>query len=248
MFSSCFLLTRMRAMNRETLGIAVLLLAGLTACGGGGDSGTPPSTAPAPVFPLQAAFNAFAPKATSVNFTISGTCSGSETVTTSAPTSATFEGVVGQSKTTTVTGIYTNCNPPNTSFASTTVAYYDSNFVGLGTTTSTSYGKYLVAPTPLPALVKIGDTGALASETFYTDSTKTTVVGRNDVSYVIEADGSSNNSAIANLITKSFNQSNQLMVTSQQRYRIAADGSLTIVFFDVQYATTSTNHQVFTPN
>jgi hypothetical protein len=57
---------------------------------------------------------------------------------------------------------------------------------------------------------------------------------------VIEADTAT--TAIANLISKKYNASNVLTSTEQDRYRIAADGSLTLISIDIQYANGSTTH------
>lgn len=72
----------------------------LSACGGGGGgSDVPPPAAAAPVqqssaitsFDLQSGYKALVAAGKSTNFTISGFCAGSATITTSAPSVGTFE-------------------------------------------------------------------------------------------------------------------------------------------------------------
>ena len=46
--------------------------------------------------------------------------------------------------------------------------------------------------------------------------------------------------AILNLITKTYNTSGILTLTEQDRYRVAADGTLTFISFDLQRSGTST--------
>ena len=98
----------------------------------------------------------------------------------------------------------------------------------------------------MPATASVGSTGVVANLTVYTDSTKAVVSGQRQLSYVVEADTST--TAIVNLITRSYNASNQLLFTQQSRFRIGATGPVTAVSIDVQYSTTSTNRLVYTRN
>lgn len=70
------------------------------------------------------------------------------------------------------------------------------------------------------------------------------MTGSRVFSYVVEADTLS--TAIVNVIAKDYDTSNQLILTQQSRYRIAADGKLTSTSIDAQYSTTSTSHFVLT--
>ena len=214
--------------------------------GGGGGSSLSATAVVSTNFPLQSGYKALVAKATSTNYIISGTCSGTANITVSATSSSTFDGAFALSKTSTITGNYSNCSP--TSFAETAVTYYDSNYVPVGSSSSSSFGKFLVVPSQLPASVNVTDTAEYGTETIYTDSTKSTLKGSNVISYVVESDGSSTSSAIVNLIVKNFNTSNQLLSTEQARYRIVADGTLSPVSRDVQFSTTSTTRLLFTAN
>lgn len=226
--------------------IGVFLVALLSACGGGGGGGGGGASGPVTStlsFPLQSAFSAYSAASTSKSFTISGTCSGNASLTKAAAAGgATFEGISGRlSAVSTLTLNFTNCTP--SSSASTTTGYYDTNYVPLGSSTvGANYGVYLTPPS-IPSTVMVGATGVIGTQTLYTNSTKAVAAGRMDISYVVEADTAS--TAIVNLIVKSYNASNILTSTEQDRYRIAATGPLTISSLDIQYANGSTNRLVF---
>jgi hypothetical protein len=235
-----------RVIKPLSAGIFTMTL--IAGCGGGGGGSTPTQAAAAVVvtsFPLQAAYKTRVANGSTRNANVSGTCSGSATTSDSAPSAATFEGASALSVTSTATLTFTNCTPASS--AGTSVGYYDSNYNPLGhSMASVEYGKFLTVPSPLPTSVKVGDTAVFGTETIYSDSTKTTITGQRVLSFVIEADGTSTSTAVANLIVKQYNASNQLLYTEQGRYRIAADASLTYLTSDLQYSTTSTNHFILT--
>lgn len=216
----------------------------LSACGGG--TSTPSTLASVTVssFPLQAGYKKLIVSGEVDNFTISGTCAGSATFSVSQPSSGTFEGATALSSTSTLTQNLTNCTPAT--FATTGTTYYDINYSPLGSSDSSVYAKFLTPLPAIPATVKIGDTAIYGTENLFTDSTKKTTSGQRTVSYVIETDGASTSTAIVNLISKDYNTSNQLTLTQQERYRIVADGTLSIVSIDAQASTTSTNHFLYT--
>ena len=223
--------------------LALIGAAALAACGGGGGgSDAPPAVTS---FQLLKGFQARAAGAQTEKFSISGTCSGTLNSTQAGAVAGTFEGAPVMSKTVTATLNFTNCTPASS--ASTTVGYYDSNYSLLGhSTQNVEYGKFLTVPALLPTSVKIGDTAVYGTETIYADSTKTTLKGQRTLSYVIEADVGSTQTAVANLITRDFNTANQLLYTQQSRFRLAADGTLTPISQDLQFSTTSSNHLVLT--
>lgn len=233
-------------MTLRYLATATLFAAAmLQACGGGGsDSSTPaPTVAPIASFPLLVGYKARITAGATDNYTVSGTCAGNAVITTSAATPATFEGINGFSATQTATTNFTNCTPASAAVSG--ISYFDTNLSLLGSSTpGVDYSKYAAAPPSLPASVKVGDTAIFSTLTVYANSTKATVTGQRILSYVIESD--STTTAIANLITKSYNTSGQLLFTQQSRYRVAADGSLAVMSIDVQYSTTSSNRLVFT--
>ena len=218
----------------------------LVACGGGGGGGTPAATGPVAStqsFPLQSGYRAILASGLSKSFTISGTCTGSGSKSSSpATTASTFEGVTGFSATSTLTLTYTNCTPASTAVTST--SYFDTNYNPLGVNSvGVNYGVY-TTPFVVPTSVTVGGTGTLGTESLYTNSTKSVSNGYVAQSYVVEADTST--TAVVNLLARIYNASGTLTVTEQDRYRITSTGALTPVSIDLQYANGSTNHLVFT--
>ena len=219
--------------------MSAVLLAG---CGGGGSSSDSAAVSVS-AFPLQAGYQARIIAGHTDNFTVSGTCTGTATITNAATSASNFEGVAGFIGQQTVTLNLTNCTPASS--AVTGANYYSSNYTPLGySLPGNEYGRFVSLPSAIPTSVKVGDTAAYSTQNTYTDSTKSLQTGQRFLSYVIESDTA--NTAIANLITKAYNMQGQLLYTSQSRYRIAADGTLTVISFDVQYSTTSTNHLIYT--
>ena len=232
-------------MKLKTILAVAISTAFLAACGGGGGGGT----AAAPVastlsFPLQTGYRTLIANGLTKSFTVSGTCTGSGTKSSSpANTAATFEGVAGLSATSTLTMSLagTGCTP---SVAQSSTGYFDTNYIPLGfNSVGVNYGVYLTGIT-IPASVTVGGTAILGTETLYTNSTKTTGNGRIDSIYVVEADTAS--TAIVNLIAKIYDASGTLTATEQDRYRMTSTGTLTPISIDIQYANTSTAHLVFT--
>lgn len=125
------------------------------------------------------------------------------------------------------------CTP--SSINSTSTAYYDNNYIPLGSNSiGVNYAVYQAAP-PLPTSVSVGETGTYGTQNLYTDSTKATGNGSIVQSYVVEADTST--TAILNRISKHYNAAGNLTATEQDRYRIATVGALDQISADVQYAT-----------
>ena len=205
-------------------------------------SGTPMASTLS--FPMLTGYKALVANGLSKSFSVSGTCTGSGTKSSStATTAATFEGVAGLSATSTLTMSLTGtgCSP---SLAQSSTAYFDTNYIPRGfNSVGVNYGVYLT-PLVIPASVSVGSTAIWGTETLYTDSTKATGNGRIDQSYVIEADTA--NTAIVNLIAKIYNAAGTLTATEQGRYRMTSTGTLTPISIDIQYANTSTAHLVLT--
>jgi hypothetical protein len=139
-----------------------------------------------------------------------------------------FEGASVLSTSTTTTMTLSNC--PST--ASTTLRYFDSNYVPLGhSTTGTNYGVFQAA-VALPASVKVADSASLGTETLWTDSTKSTAAGSDILSYAVGADTAA--TAIVDLLIRVYDTSSALTSTEQHRYRIAATGALVPISEDIQ--------------
>lgn len=193
-------------------------------------------------FPLRAGYMNLLSRGLNYDGTISGTCIGTNSSKSSKPVSVTFEGKNAYAVTATQALVLSNCTPQN--FNLTTIQYFDTNFVPLGTMDPGSeYTVFLNAVTPLPVRVAVGDSGSFGSQSIYTDSGKATLTGRRDLSYAIEADAASTSnapSAVFNLIARSYNTANQLLSTRQVRYRVNTAGTATPLSDDTQYSTTST--------
>lgn len=233
--------------TRHTRWIAALAVLLTAACGGGGgDAGTAPAPATT-AFTFQAAFGTYALTGSTTNYSVSGICSGSATLTEAPAITATFEGIGGYSVDEVATITLSNCTPSNGAGTSTTrsTTYYDGNFSPLGSSTpGEEYERLQTAPVPLPATVRVGDTAQIGTLTLYADSTKSTVTGSRALSYVVEVD--STTSAIVNLIVREYDTSNRLLYTQQTRYRITSDGVLSPVSIGIQDATGSTTGLLLT--
>ena len=234
-------------MKKHLVSLCLISTIGLSACGGGGTGPITtilPSTV-LPPFPLQAGFKSFVSKASCTNYLISGSCEGTSTEKLTGQSPATFNGVESLSVTKAVTGTFNNCTPATFSSSSTT--YYDTNYIGLGGLSSTQYGIFEIPPKQFPTSVVFGTAAEYGTLALFTDSSKITRIGRNDLSYLIEMDPTAINSAdsaIANLITKNYNAANQLLSIEQARYRLSADGTFTPVSRDVQFSTTKTDRLI----
>lgn len=239
----------------KTHGLAFLIATSATllaGCGGGGSdsSGTSsPPTVPATTtsFPLQAGYAARIKAGSNDDFTVTGPCAGTANISNGAASPIVFEGSSGFAATQSATFILTNCTLGRTVLSGT--SYFDATYAPLGSsTTGAVYEKSLTAPVGLAASVKVGDTATVATFTRYADSTKAVVIGQRVLSYVVEADSANTATAIVILISKTYDTATpaQLLVTQQSRYRIAADGSLSIITIDNQFSAPSTDHYVYT--
>ncbi|MES1982081.1 MAG: Ig-like domain-containing protein [Pseudomonadota bacterium] len=231
----------LKISTRFGAGLIVFFTLLLAGCSGGkdGGGGTGPVSSTLS-FPLQSGMKASVQQGYSANFTVSGTCSGTSSLNISIPLPATFENVAGLSVVSAANLNLTNCSPPF--LYATSADYYDSNYDQLGTINSIGdYGVYATPPA-IPVSVKVGDTGMIGTINYYSDSTKTFPTGHDDISYVIEPDTA--NTAIVNMIDKSYDLNGNLTSTQQDRYRINANGTLIPVSADIQLAYGSTTHFV----
>jgi|CXWL01.1.fsa_nt_gi hypothetical protein len=174
------------------------------------------------------------------NYTVAGTCSGTESDVRSTPVAGTFEGVAALGVTATNTVTYTQCTAA--SGTATSTIYYDSNYANVGMSSSSQYA-VLITPPALPTLVKVGDVGTYGTANIYANSSKATLQGQFVLSYAVEADTA--NTAIIVFITKRYDASSVLQWTEQHRRRIAASGALTPVSIDRQ-SNVSADHLILT--
>lgn len=230
-------------MSNIKFWVSVSMLTALASCGGGGGGGSNTSTVVASTnaFNLRAGYVSLVSTGYAKTFTLSGTCTGTFTTTsTAASTSATFETAPALSATETATATLVGCTP--SSIASTGTRYFNTSYMPLGFNfPSANYGVYASVPV-ISTAAHVGDTAIVGTVNLFTDSTKATSAGHEDVSYVINPDTST--TAIVDLITKSYNASNVLLSTEQDFYRMAANGTLTAISLDIQYANGSTTHLV----
>ncbi len=192
-------------------------------------------------FPLLSAYKTLKANGLAQSFTVSGRCNGTGSITiTPAATVTTFEGVAALSAFDTNILSFTDCTPASST--STHTSYYNNNYVPLGSDNG-GYLVYLTPPT-LPTSVTVGAAGIIGTATTFTNSTKATVVGRADESYVVAAETAT--TAIVNIISKSYNAAGILTLTVQDRYRISATGALSPVSSDLQFANGNTSHFILT--
>ncbi len=242
---------KLQAFKRWSVATVCLLV--LAACGGGGgDVPTAPAVAgpPTPVTPaatvsyaLAAGYQARIASGATDNFAISGSCTGTSRQSAAAATASSFEGTAGFSAVQVSDTTLTNCSPAAATVTGT--AHYNAGYVPIGLVVAG--GDYAVLASgvaSLPVSAKVGDTAVLATLNTYTGSNKATPTGQRVISFVIEAD--SGNTAIMNLVTRSYNTGQQLLVTEQSRLRMTESGALTMIAIDVQFSTTSAVHLLLT--
>ena len=226
----------------KLVGTAVLTVTMLSACGGGG--GDPPGAPNPPVltsFALKAGYAARIVSGATDDFIVSGGCSGTARIATAPAVAATFEGVVGVSALQTST---LNCPP--TPISVTGLTFYNANYTPIGSSVDGSeYAKFESPPLDWPAAVKVGQSGTVATLTTYAGRFGV-ITGKRTISYEIKADGASATTAIANIITRSYDRV-ALLATETMSYRIIENGMLTPVLLDVKFSTTSTLHLIYTP-
>jgi hypothetical protein len=206
-------------INKIKLLAAMLVVALITACGGGGDGGTPTPVS-TPLSISTAPLKNLRQIATSSTFSISGNCTGTGTENAGAPYATNLYGAV-YGKTYVTTLNYTNCTG---SGASTNNRYYDSNFSTLAILASDGKFTEGTVVNALPATVKVGDTLTLSNLRTFANSSKSAQIQTGVQSIVVEADTST--SVILNVITQIYDSSNRLTSTGQFRYRLSSNAQV----------------------
>ena len=221
----------------------------LAACGGGGGgytaTTTPPAVESTSSFALSDGYKARIASGATDNFNITGGCEGTATIKTEPSAAAQFAGVAGYSSAQTSTVNFTkNCSPPTKTVTGST--FYNLKYVPIGQSIDGGdYSKFETPPADLPALVKVNDSGTIATLTTYESSTSTAPTGKRVLSYEIKADTST--TVLTNIITRTYDAANNLLVTQTSSYRTAVNGSLALVSIDVQFSFNSTIHLIYTP-
>jgi len=176
------------------------------------------------------------------------------TFSTSMPVATTFQGLPAFSATRTIASYTsdTSCYYAGVRIYDN-VDYFDANYTLLGSSILGLNQNGVVTTTiPVAASVHVGDTASFATMNVYkhTRYGDYGVYGSWVVSYIIEADTAT--TAIVNLITKGYEWDcidrvscpTPLVFTQQKRYRITAEGALTLISVDIQYS--SGIHLLFT--
>jgi len=183
---------------------------------------------PATAYPVRAAYQQSVATEHTDYMTVTGTCPGLAAITQAAPIAATFEGQAATALSATIDAGLTNCSASRRTWTQTD--YVDGNNVLLGFFRNGA--EYDVGGGSLPATLKVGDKGVYATQTAYADSSKKAQIGKRTLSYALEADGESANTALLTLTathTSSANINN-LILTS--RYRVGTGGSLQLLTVD----------------
>lgn len=232
-------------MNKTKFFLALCATAALTACGGGGDSGTADSTTSSTPtsFPVQQALaNAYTHglqqtlnvTGTASNGTTTYPVSGSLTFTLGAAASTTFNNAAALQSVATVNGQLT-VNGQTAPLNSLATDYLNAQYAPIG---SSAIGAYCVAATPgiYPTTATAGQNGDVVTYTCYTDSTKSTPIGTMKESYVTTV-GSTNDALNIQLLTNVYNTSNQLVLTGSSTFKITSAGVPSLI----GYATSGTD-------
>ena len=207
----------------------------LAACGGGGSDAPAPTPAPAPstaattTFPLAAAMASYAKDTRTVPFTVTGTGTGNgQTIAVTgsgnvvyAIVAGTFEGAPAQVKTAVSSSTLT-IQGNSSAAVDTSMAFYDSNYQPLGTSSDFSYCVTSGA-TAFPASVKVGDTGTWYAASCYTSKTKAVRIGPATLTYAIEPLTAT--SVVLRIIAKSTPQTGAV-TTQDVTYTITTAGTV----------------------
>lgn len=210
--------------------VAPLLLVGCGGGGGGGGDDDRPSTPPPPVttpasatFPAGSAYRAYVPLARQQTFQLDylgdlmSACPGAVTLTETAAAPGTFEGSAAQGKTVTWRYNFQNCTQGT--LTRTSELFLNGSNDRIGESGTNSGYIVLDRPMELPASVKVGDTGTMATGTMYSNSTKTTRIGTVTYAYTALADNRTD-SILVRLETTTQGRTETLV------YRLTTGGTL----------------------
>lgn len=186
---------------------------------------------PATAYPVRAAYQQSATTEHTDYLTVTGTCPGNAAITQAAPVATTFEGQPATAYSTSVDVGLTYCT--TTRLGWTQTDYYDGNQGLLGFFRTGV--EYDVGGGSLPATVKVGDKGVYATQTAYADNTKKTPVGKRTLSYALDADGESANTAILTLTATHTSTANVNSLVRTTSYRVGTDGSLKLLTVDERF-------------
>jgi hypothetical protein len=220
----------LRSLKSWALIVPLLLVGCGGGGGGGGDDDDKPSTPPPPVttpasatFPAGAAYRDYLPLARQQTYQLEylgdlmSACPGSVTLTETAAVPATFEGNAAQSKTVTWRYNFQNCT--QSTLTRTTELFLNGSNRRIGESRTSSGYIVLDRPIELPASVKVGDAGTLATGTIYSNSTKANQIGTVTYAYTALADTRAD-SILVRLETATQGRTETLV------YRLTAGGTM----------------------
>ncbi len=211
----------------------MLTLSGvLASCGGGGGSGGGSSTPAATTadYALSRAYTNYVNEGQSINFSVSGNCSGTGTLTIGIPALTAFLAASAYGSTETLTLNTNACSLTS----NTRTLYYNSTPAQIGFSIQNGEFGVAQAPIALPGQVAVGDSGTLGTFNVWTDSTQTVSAGTLVFTYSVMADTST--SAIVQVTKDSYNTSMVLTQSQIEDYRITSSGTLTLVSINYQVA------------
>lgn len=213
----------------------ILVLSLLAACGGGGGGGT--GTTPAQAndtrrFPIDQAFRTLVTRGFTATGSVRGTvdgapATGNASVSWAAASSATFEGRhVVQS--TVTESMYAGGPGGNASVNTVTNQYFNDNMHPVGSVDADG-SAYTVVDVfnGWPSAAKTGDSGVLGQATVYSDPSKSTVTGRQELRYAVEANDAE--SAMLVLTTIESDSRQRVVLTQHERYAVTSTGGITLV-------------------
>lgn len=213
--------------------VGVIAVATLAACGGGGGGGggsASSAVVSTNAFNVKSAMAAMAANGFSKVFSISGSCSGTFTISDSfASPGVTIGTTPAYSVNETATLSLVGC----TSASNSGNRYYDMSYMPMGAEFPGNYS-LMTAPVTFPTAAHVGDAAIYGRANSFSNNSMAVSTGSQVLSYSITADTAT--TAILTLIFQTYNSSNGLTSTEKDSFRISATNTLTPVGVDILYA------------
>ena len=193
-----------------------------------------------PSYDYKTALQKLILKGTNKNFTVTGDCQGTFSLTESPAAKTTWNGKSVYAVGTTEVVNLPNCSLDMTGTRSS-ITYYDMNFLPLVKISSNgNYIEYVMSSQP--SFIKVGDTGTLGTWYSWDNSSKSHWGYFDALNYTVEPDTST--SVLFNLLKRSTLDTNQVDSINQLRYRLNAAGELELISATVDSPLTKA-HLVF---
>jgi hypothetical protein len=225
--------------------LVVSTAAFLAACGGGGGGGsssTPAAATPVAstaTFQLRTATANFFQQSSTAPFTISGrsgsyAVTGSGSVTSGTMTSTTFEGQAALQRVSTMSGNVI-VNGVSTPLSGVSSSYTDTNYLPIGYS-GTNY-TVVQGTANLPSTALVNDTAIVYTATQYANSTKSSTVGTETVTFSLLPDTA--NTALLKLVSVYRDNSSTLTSTGTAVFRVTPAGAVTKLSESTTYPNTN---------